>query len=43
MKYVEIMGYLATIISISSFLPIFIKQKKTNNFPYRSLILELIK
>jgi uncharacterized protein with PQ loop repeat len=29
MKYVEIMGYLATIISISSFLPIIINIYKT--------------
>jgi uncharacterized protein with PQ loop repeat len=45
MNYKEIIGYLATIIGVFSFLPVIINvynTKKTNNFPYKTLILALI-
>lgn len=45
MDYKEIIGYFATIFGIFSFLPVVIniyKTKKTNNFPYKTLILALI-
>jgi uncharacterized protein with PQ loop repeat len=45
MNYKEIIGYLATIFGVFSFLPVIIivyNTKKTNNFPYKTLILALI-
>lgn len=45
MNYKENIGYIATIISLISFFPIILniaKTKKTNNFPYKTIILSLI-
>ena len=45
MYYKDIIGYIATIIGVLSFLPVIsniYKTKKTNNFPFKTLILVLI-
>ncbi len=42
MDYKQIIGYVGTIFSIFSFLPVVLniyKTKKTNNFPYKTIIL----
>jgi len=42
MNYKEIIGYIGTIFSILSFLPVILniyKTKKTNNFPLKTIIL----
>ena len=42
MNYKQIIGYAGTIFSILSFLPVVLniyKTKKTNNFPYKTIIL----
>jgi len=44
-NYITAAGFLATIVGIISFLPVLyivFKTKKTNNFPYKALILALI-
>tara|TARA_Y100000389_G_scaffold201314_1_gene243726 strand:+ start:749 stop:1012 length:264 start_codon:yes stop_codon:yes gene_type:complete len=45
MKVKEFIGYTGTILSVLSFLPLLIniyKTKKTNNFPYSTLILAIL-
>lgn len=42
MDYKEIIGYAGTIFTVLSFLPVVLniyKTKKTNNFPYKTIIL----
>lgn len=44
-NYIGAAGFLATIVGIISFLPVLYvvyKTKKTNNFPYKALILALV-
>jgi uncharacterized protein with PQ loop repeat len=45
MNYKHIIGYVATLLSVVSFIPVIFsiaKTKKTNDFPYKTLYLALI-
>ena len=45
MTYKDIIGYLGTIFTIASFLPVILniyRTKRTNNFPYKTLFLALM-
>lgn len=44
-NYIGVVGFLGTIVGVISFLPVLYvvyKTKKTNNFPYKALLLALV-